>query len=223
LIEGYKRRKISQKNPNPSYISTGILPIFAIAPMQQSSFVLHFSHQKINTLACRVVVRIELFNRICCTPSQKLRRYSLCSHLRFERRLVEAAGIEPASENRITGTSTCLVDKFNLVDRTARRQTFQFTNSLNFASVREWLPRLSRQIDALSPVNGHIRVKRAAFLGSHGIRIIVCSYIIIRPFYVAWSEPRHAIRATPVPVETRSPPFISIISSDLRILSSKWS
>ena len=78
--------------------------------------------------------------------------------------MVEAAGIEPASENRITGTSTCLVDEFYLMDRTARRQTFQSTSPLNFASVRERLPRLSRQIDALSPVNGHIRVKRAAFI-----------------------------------------------------------
>jgi len=46
--------------------------------------------------------------------------------------MVEAAGIEPASEDCATGTSTCLVGTFDLMNRAARRQTSQFTSLLEF-------------------------------------------------------------------------------------------
>ena len=46
--------------------------------------------------------------------------------------LVEAAGIEPASEARAIQTSTCLFGEFNLVKLPTHRQICNFTNLIKY-------------------------------------------------------------------------------------------
>ena len=79
--------------------------------------------------------------------------------------MVEAAGIEPASENRAERTSTCIVDTFYLTELLVHRLTY---NSASYPLVslydRKRSTELSRQVDISSPINGQIREKRVAFI-----------------------------------------------------------
>ena len=76
--------------------------------------------------------------------------------------MVEAAGIEPASENHVARTSTCLVGGFNLALRTVHRQTFRNASSLDFrVGARTSSLSYPALVDASSPTDRRIRVKRA--------------------------------------------------------------
>ena len=68
-----------------------------------------------------------------------------------ERRMVEAAGIEPASEDRATKTSTCLYGRFGVAHQTAGRHAFLRAIPFYFAAVTRAFTAAIPLLSALLP------------------------------------------------------------------------
>ena len=120
---------------------------------------------------------------------------------------MEAAGIEPASEDRAIQTSTCVVGGVNLVKLPVHRQTCNFTNLLNFALGSKAAP-LTIPLDRrfFPDERTHQRETWLLFfrqpLHSYNLQL---NYF--PTFLRGWSEPRHAAHNTHDPVETLTPPL----------------